>query len=205
MTATATAWLPQALARGRKGDRTREQLFQAAVAEFRRVGFAAASVGQIAARAGTSRAGFYVHYPCTEAVLLDLQWRMETEMVERLRRRDTLRGVLDELIDGLIDVEARLAEGDLLRDMLGVYIRRPAGLALADQPFPLAVELERIFAASRRELRAGLDPALATQLFLAALFGLLVSPHGPVAERRSELKQLAALFLAAPPRAARRR
>ncbi|MGH7787976.1 MAG: TetR/AcrR family transcriptional regulator [Candidatus Binatia bacterium] len=203
MPATNT-WLPQIVARDRKGDRTREQLFQAALAEFRRVGFEQASVGQIASRAGTSRAGFYVHYPCTEAVLLDLQWRLETEMVERLRRRDSLREVLEELIDRLIDIEARLAGGELLRDMLGVYIRRPAGLALADQPFPLVVELERTFAAARGELRAGLDPALATQLFLAALFGLLISPRGPIAERRGELNQLAALFLATPRRAARR-
>ena len=203
--AATHAWLPQIVARDRKGDRTREQLFQAALAEFRRVGFERASVGQIASRAGTSRAGFYVHYPCTEAVLLDLQWRMEIEMVERIRGRDTLRGALDELIDGLIEVEARLAGGDLLRDMLSVYIRRPAGLALADQPFPLAVELERIFADGRRELRAGLEPALATQLFLAALFGLLVSPRGPVAGRRDELQQLVALFLAVTARNARRR
>jgi len=198
-------WLPQTAARDRKGDRTREQLFQAALAEFRRVGFEQAGIGQIASRAGTSRANFYFHYPCKEAVLLDLQWRVETSIVERVRGRASLREALAELIDGLIDAEASLAPGDLLRDMLSVYIRRPAGLDLADQPFPLLMEVGRRFAApTSRELRAGLDPEQATHLFLTSLFGLLVSPGGPLVERRDELHQLSRLFLEEPRRAPRR-
>jgi len=198
-------WLPQTAARDRKGDRTREQLFQAALAEFRSVGFEQASIGQIASRAGTSRANFYFHYPCKEAVLLDLQWRVETSIVERVRGRASLREALAELIDGLIDAEASLAPGDLLRDMLSVYIRRPAGLDLADQPFPLVMEVGRRFAGSTsRELRAGLDPEQATHLFLTSLFGLLVSPRGPLVERRDELHQLSRLFLEEPRRAPRR-
>jgi len=191
------AWLPpQTAARGRKGDRTREQLFQAALAEFRRVGFEPASIGQITRRAGTSRASFYFHYPCKEAVLLDLQWRMELDLVERLRVCGSLGEALGELVEGLIEAEARLAPADLLRDMLGVYIRRPAGLDLEDQPFPLRSELGRRFAAaSQRELRAGLDPARATHLFLSSLFGLLVDPRGPLAERRDEARLFISLFL----------
>ena len=128
---------PHLADRGPKGVRTREQLFAAALAEFRRVGVEAAGIGEIARRAGTSRASFYFHYPCKEAVLLDLQWRMENEMVERVRERRTLRAALAALIDALIAAQASLAPGDLMRDMLSVYIRRPAGLDLADQPFPL--------------------------------------------------------------------
>lgn len=197
---------PHLADRSPKGVRTREQLFEAALAEFRRVGVEAASIGRIASRAGTSRASFYFHYPCKEAVLLDLQWRVENDLVERIRRRAGLRDALDALIDALIEAEAELAPGDLLRDMLSVYIRRPAGLDLAEQPFPLMMEIGRRFAAaSQRDLRAGLDPALATHVFLTSLFGLLVSPHGPLAERRDELQQLASLFLESPRRAARRR
>jgi TetR/AcrR family transcriptional repressor of uid operon len=197
---------PHLADRSPKGVRTREQLFEAALAEFRRVGVEAASIGRIASRAGTSRASFYFHYPCKEAVLLDLQWRVENDLVERIRRRAGLRDALDALIDALIEAEAELAPGDLLRDMLSVYIRRPAGLDLAEQPFPLMMEIGRRFAAaSQRDLRAGLDPALATHVFLTSLFGLLVSPHGPLEERRDELQQLASLFLESPRRAPRRR
>jgi TetR/AcrR family transcriptional repressor of uid operon len=200
-----TTRAPHLADRSPKGIRTREQLFQAALKEFRRVGVEAASIGQIAARAGTSRATFYFHYPCKEAVLLDLQWRVENDIVERMRPRASLRAALDELVDALIDTETNLAQGDLLRDMLSVYIRRPAGLDLAEQPFPLLMEIGRRFTTARqRELRAGLDPELATHLFLTSLFGVMVSPHGALAERRDELQQLASLFLEEPTRARRR-
>ncbi|MEO8601956.1 MAG: helix-turn-helix domain-containing protein [bacterium] len=196
---------PQAAGRDRKGDRTRAQLFEASLAEFRRVGFDAASVGQIAARAGTSRASFYFHYPCKEAVLLDLQWRMELEMVERIRPCGGLREALSALMEALIEVETHLEQADLLKDMLSVYIRRPAGLDLMAQPFPLRVEVTRRFAAAAaRALRAGLDPALASDLFLSSLFGLLLSLRGSLASRRAEALQLAALFLESPKRATRR-
>ncbi|HEY8513947.1 MAG TPA: TetR/AcrR family transcriptional regulator [Candidatus Binatia bacterium] len=195
-------WTPQQLVRPRKGDRTRERLYQAALDEFRAVGFENASVGQIASRAGTSRAAFYFHFPCKEAVLLDLQWRMEVDIVERTRASATLREFLTALVDALIASEEILASRDLMRDMLSVYIRPPAGLDLSTQPFPLLNEVGRRFAlAKERELRVGLDPAQATDIFLTSLFGALVSWSVPLASRRDDLLQLAALFLADAPEA----
>jgi TetR/AcrR family transcriptional regulator, repressor for uid operon len=190
---------PLAGVRDRKGDRTRERLFQAALGEFRATGYENASIGQIALRAGTSRASFYFHYPSKDAVLLDLQWRVEMEIVEHARASSGLREFLAALIDGLCEADGGLATGGLLRDMLSVYIRQPAGLDLADQPFPLMVEVARRFARGReREMRAGLDPAQATELFLAGMFGLVAGTSGAVVERRNDLLQLAALFLADP-------
>ncbi len=192
-------WTPLALGRSRKRDRTRERLLQAALDEFRSVGFDQASIGAIATRAGTSRASFYFHFPCKEAVLLDFQWRMEIGIVERTRARGPLVTFLTELVDALIAEEASFESEDLMRDMLSVYIRKPAALDLADQPFPLAMEVGRRFTEARgRELRSGLDPELATHLFLTSLFGALVSWPAPLAPRRDELLQLAALFLADP-------
>lgn len=199
ITAIQTWRPPQAVERDRKGDRTRAQLLAASLAEFRRVGFEAASVGQIAARAGTSRANFYVYYPCKEAVLLDLQWQMELELVERIRPCRSLREALAALMEALIEVETRLEQSDLLKDMLGVYIRCPAGLDLMAQPFPLRTELTRRFAdAGSGELRTGLDPVQASDLFLSSLFGLLLGLRGPLASRRAKARQLANLFLQEP-------
>lgn len=199
MTAIQTWRPPQAAERDRKGDRTRAQLFEAALAEFRRVGFEAAGIGQIAARAGTSRANFYVYYPCKEAVLLDLQWRMELDMVERIRPCRGLRDALATLMEALIEVETRLEQSDLLKDMLSVYIRCPVGVDLTAQPFPLRSELTQRFSnALPGELRTGLDPVQASNLFLSSLFGLLVGLRGPLAGRRAEAQQLINLFLQAP-------
>ena len=188
---------PVLAARDRKGDRTRERLFQAALGEFRAHGFDSASIGQIALRAGTSRANFYFYYPSKDAVLLDLQWRVEMEVLESTRGASGLREFMAALVDAMCEADTGLCAGGLLRIMLGVYIRQPTGLDLADQPFPLMIEVARRFTAARdRELRAGLDPTQATDLFLSALFGLLAGAPGPVAARRADLLQLAALFLA---------
>jgi AcrR family transcriptional regulator len=200
-----TTRAPHLADRGPKGARTREQLFTAALAEFRRVGVEAAGIGDIARRAGTSRASFYFHYPCKEAVLLDLQWRMEHQIAERVREQRTLREALAAVIDGLIEAQATLASGDLLRAMLSVYIRRPPGLDLAEQSFPLMMQIGRRFAAATgRELRRGVDPVVGTQLFLTSLFGLVASSPVPLAERRDDLQQLADLFLESPRRSPRR-
>jgi len=144
--------------RDRKGDRTRERLFEAALAEFREHGFEASSVGAIAQRAGTSRASFYFHYPSREAVLLDLQWRVEISIVDATRDAVGLRAFLDALIESLCTADTGLASGGLLRVTLGVYIRQPAGIDLADQPFPLMMEVARRFHDARDgALRPGLD------------------------------------------------
>ena len=199
---------PLPAVRDRKGDRTRERLFQAALAEFREHGFEAASVGAIAQRAGTSRASFYFHYPAKETVLLDLQWRVEMAIVDQTRDALGLRAFLDALIDAICIADADLAAGGLLRVMLGVYIRQPAGLDLADQPFPLMMEVARRFTEARNAvlrpgtdarnavLRPGLDPAQATELFLASLFGLVAGTAAPIATRRDAMHTLATLFLA---------
>lgn len=188
---------PLTASRDRKGDRTRERLFQAALAEFRDSGFEGASVGAIAQRAGTSRASFYFYYPSKDAVLLDLQWRVEMSVVEQTRDRVGLRSFLDALIEGICTADDELASGGLLRVTLGVYIRQPAGLDLSEQPFPLMLEVTRRFVEARDgELRPGLDAAQATELFLASLFGLIAGTAGPVATRRDALRTLATLFLA---------
>lgn len=183
--------------RDRKGDRTRERLFQAALAEFREVGFEAASVGAIAQRAGTSRASFYFYYPSKEAVLLDLQWRVEIRVVDETRDRRELRDFLEGMIDAICTADTGIAAGGLLRVTLGVYIRQPAGLDLSEQPFPLMIEVARRFVTARDgALRPGLAPEQATEIFLASLFGLIAGTPGPVATRRDALHTLATLFLA---------
>jgi len=54
---------------------TRGRLYEAALAEFRRVGFANAQIEAIVERAGVARGTFYFHFPTTEHVLLEFQHR----------------------------------------------------------------------------------------------------------------------------------
>ena len=192
--------LPSALPgrRERRVESTRARLFDAAIAEFRRVGFDRASVARIARAAGVSRPSFYFHFPTREHVLLELQWQEERALVAQLEGASTLRDALTRLAEGLIDSEARLGDSELFRDMLSIYARRPAGLPIDEQPFPTIAALGRHFAdaAARGELRGGLDPDEAARICLASVFGLLIAMPGAPAQRRADLGRLFSLYLA---------
>jgi AcrR family transcriptional regulator len=169
------------------------------LSEFRRVGFGRASVARIAAAAGVSRASFYFHFPTKEHVLLELQWHLELRLAERLRAWDSLAEATEELIEGVIESELAVGDLDLYRDVLGIYTRhsRDVDLGLADHPFPVVEELGRLFAAAARsgELRSGLEPAQATHLFLAGVYGYQVGTSGAHDETRADLRAFVSLFL----------
>jgi AcrR family transcriptional regulator len=193
---------PSVRPRERAGDRTRARLFRAAVAEFRRVGAANASVARIASAAGVSRPSFYFHFPTREHVLLELQWNLERETVARIAGARTLRETLDAFVDALLDAAERTGGSGLLRDILGLYVRRPPQLDLDHQPLPLVHALGHRFAqgAERGELRAGLDPARATNLCLTSVFGYLSATADSDEAQRADLRALVSLFLELPAR-----
>jgi len=187
-------------AREQQREETRRRLFDAAIDEFRREGFDRASVAAIAKRAGVSRPSFYFHYPTKDHVLLDLQWSMEMSIVERLKTCEGLEASMRAFVDGLIESETELGDAALFADMTRVYARRPDGVSLADQPLPLLFELGRRFteAAKHGDLRAGIDPARATYLFLTSVFGYLVASPVPAGSRRRDLEALISLYLPDP-------
>ncbi len=82
-------------ARERQRQETRARLFQAAISEFSARGFDRASVADIARAANVSRPAFYAHFPTKEHVLLELQWKLELELTDRIRRAQSLRSALD--------------------------------------------------------------------------------------------------------------
>lgn len=186
--------------RERQRDRTRQRLFESALEEFRRDGFQAASIGRIAKRAGVSRTSFYFHFPTRDHVLLELQWRLELRIVDGMQRRDSLRSALEAFVDGLIEAEEVVGDPALYRDMFSIYARRPEGLPLDDQPFPVMVELARRFAAGVRqgELRKGLQPVQTAHLFLTSVFGYLIGTGTSPESRRADLEVLVSLYLSEP-------
>lgn len=182
----------------RKVDATRARLFEAAIAEFRRVGLARANVARIAREAGVSRPTFYFHFPTKGHVLLDLQLLEERALATRLDRARSLREALHELAEGVIDLEARLGDAHLFRDMFAIYARRPAGLPIDDRPFPVVAALTRHFAdaAARGELRAGLEAEPAARVCLTGLFGLMIGLPSAPSQRRADFGLHFSLYLA---------
>jgi AcrR family transcriptional regulator len=65
---------------------TRQRVYAAALAEFKRTGMAAADVGDIAAAAGVARGTFYFHFPTKEHVLAELERHEEARLVAQLSK-----------------------------------------------------------------------------------------------------------------------
>src|SRR5579864_68425 len=81
---------------------TRQRVYTAAVAEFKRVGMAAADVGAIAKEAGVARGTFYFHFPTKEHILAELERHEEARLADQLEkflaRPHHLSGALAEVV-----------------------------------------------------------------------------------------------------------
>ena len=185
--------------REQQRQKTRARLYEEALAEFARVGFARASVAEIARAAGVSRTAFYFHFPSKEHVLLELQWRRELELLAILEGCETLADTLMTLADEFVSSLESIEGPGVARDMLSIYARRPEWLPLDEQPFPLARLVDKRFleGAERGELRAGLDPVTAPRLCLAGALGYLIASHDQD-DRRADLRAMLALYLSDP-------
>ena len=179
---------------------TRERLFEAALAEFRRCGFERASVAEIARAAGVSRPSFYAHFPTLDHVLFELTWRLSLEIVRRLATAADLRETLDRLVEGLIAAEQTVDDPALFREMISVFARRPAAPGIDGDEIPVLTELMRRFERARAagELRAGMAPRQAARLCLSGVFGHLLGVDASPDERRTDLRALFSLYVADP-------
>jgi AcrR family transcriptional regulator len=192
-------------ARERQRAATRERIFAAALAEFRRSGCERASVAEIARAAGVSRPSFYAHFPTLDHVLFELAWRLARDVVRRLEPVHGLRATLERLADALIEAEEAVGDPALFREMLSIFVRRPTAPDLDASEMPLLLELLLRFERARRagELRSGMAPAQAARLCLSGMFGYLLGVDATPVERQTDLRAHFALYLAGPARRAR--
>src|SRR5277367_3479314 len=103
---------------------TRERVYTAAVAEFRRAGLAAADVSVIAREAGVARGTFYFHFPAKEHVLAELERHEEARLAAQLEqflvRPHLLADALNEIVRLMAQMERRVGRA-LFREMLALH------------------------------------------------------------------------------------
>jgi AcrR family transcriptional regulator len=183
---------------GREAQRreTRQRVYAAAIAEFKRTGMAAADVGVIAREAGVARGTFYFHFPTKEHVLAELERLEEARLAAGLSRflaaPHDLAGALAEVVRLMTVTERRVGKA-LFREMLGLHFspRRPDVLPGADRwaEYPAmtlvihAVELAR----ERREVYPGADALRTAQFFMLGLYAMLITSHEQPKGTRAEI------------------
>lgn len=180
-----------------KRQQTRERLFDAAVAEFKRTGIAEADVREIVSAAGVAHGTFYFHFPTKEHVLLELERREETrmaaELAKSLKGSDNLEAVLNKTVAVVESVERRLGRR-LFRDFLALHFStsRPPAEEWAEHPVLVAVvdEIER--AAQRGETNGRTDSFNLGVFFLLGLYALLITISEGKALRGPILEQFVA-------------
>jgi AcrR family transcriptional regulator len=183
---------------GREAQRreTRQRVYVAAIAEFKKVGMAAADVGAIAKEAGVARGTFYFHFPTKEHVLAELERQEEGRLAARLAsflgRPHDLPGALAEVVRLMIQMERRVGKV-LFREMLALHFspRRPEVLPGTEQwaDYPMmtlvvqAIELAR----ARGETYPQADALRTTQFFMLGLYAVLITSHGHSRAARAEI------------------
>lgn len=172
---------------------TRERLFVAAVAEFKRTGAADADVGAIVAEAGVAHGTFFFHFPTKEHVVAELgqreELRMGAELDRYLAKPHELDETLLEFVRLSISLERRLGTV-LFKEMLALFFSsgRPALDVWTVHPV-----IDRVIAEFERARDEGridddVDPDNRAMFFLLGLYGLLIV-HDRNASRAGVLEQ----------------
>jgi AcrR family transcriptional regulator len=174
--------------RARKRDRTRAQIFHAAMDLFGASGFEAVTVDQICAAADVAKGTFFLHFPSKAALLAEWNRELAAELARRLR-------------DPLASSDSALLQYRTLAEYLGEHWRRRPDAARALLPQLLASrEPDRDLRAvveevvrrgqERGEFRRNVSPRVAAGTFLAtcaAVFAAETDRADTLEAQRNEL------------------
>lgn len=160
---------------------TRNRVFEAALAEFRRVGVADARIEPIIAKARVSVGTYYRYFPGKDDVLLELLRRRVADLATQIEkkihgRRIGLRTMLKTTVDLLFDLY-RKEDEQLMREIFSLLVRR-APVDVDWMSLPL---LQPVVALLREEHAQGrsrhADPAEPARIFFSAMLGFLAGMH----------------------------
>ena len=175
---------------------TRQRVYTAAVAEFRRVGMAAADVSVIAREAGVARGTFYFHFPTKEHILAELERHEEARLAAQLERflarPHHLADALTEIVRLMAQMERRVGKV-LFRELLALHFspNRPELLPGTDQwaDYPMMTLAVRAIglARDRGEAYPEADALRTAQFFMLGLYAVLITSPDQSRAARAEI------------------
>ncbi len=160
--------------------RTRERLFGAAVAEFKRTGMTEADVSAIVASAGVAHGTFFFHFPTKEHVLLEMEHREEQRIATQFGRYvaqdHSLAEVFDEAVRLILAIERRFG-AVLFKDLLALHFSptRPQSESAEDHAIIVLVAQQLELAQQRGEVAPDVTAINSAVFFLLGLYALLTT------------------------------
>jgi AcrR family transcriptional regulator len=175
MTGPARSPAPARGRRARKKERTRREIFRAAMALFERDGFDRVTIERICEAADVARATFFLHFPSKSALLFEFARELAAELAERLGEpRGSAVAEYRTMVEHL---GARwLRHADAMGAMLREFLVTPEAVAAAPREgrdLPGLVEDIVRRGQQRGEFRRSLSPRLAASMFLATSAAIL--------------------------------
>ena len=167
---------PATSRRARKKERTRQEIFRAAMDLFREKGFDAVTIEAICSAADVARGTFFLHFPTKSALLSEFNRQITEDFARRIESPER-EGAVEELTQ-LVDLisERLLADADVMSAMLREFFTTPLALLEAPpdaQDLPDLVERIVIRGQERGELRSDIAPRLAVATFLSTSCAIL--------------------------------
>lgn len=161
--------------RDRKKERTRGEIYQAAITLFIRRGFDAVTIEDICEAADVARATFFLHFPAKEALLTEYLRRANEEIAAMLaKHRGSATAALRASFKMLAGMAAQ--HPDVLRLVIREVLVRPPIRSRNDQQtgdlIELLADVVRRGQASG-EFRARVNPVVAALSACAAFFGFV--------------------------------
>jgi AcrR family transcriptional regulator len=167
--------VPAPSRRDRKKERTRREIYEAAMRLFARRGFGAVTIADICEEADVGRGTFFLHFPSKAALLYEFNQRVAEDfrasLVEpRASARDELCALVDRMAVELV------AQAEIMSAMIAEFFASPEALAAASTEDALPVLVIEIIrrGQERGEFTRGVDARLAAASFLATA-GAIIS------------------------------
>jgi AcrR family transcriptional regulator len=161
--------------RARKKERTRQEIYRAAMELFVARGFDAVTIEDICAAADVAKGTFFLHFPAKDALLLEYGKQAAQELEEMLENhRGGAVAALQKVLLALAERATRQAV--IVRLLAREVLSRPTTLANAtEQTRDLGSLLAGLVKAGQTngELRRAIDPRLAAAALTSAYFAIV--------------------------------
>jgi AcrR family transcriptional regulator len=161
--------------RDRKRERTRREIYEAAMRLFAKSGFTAVTIADICEEADVGRGTFFLHFPSKAALLYEFNQRVAEEFRASLvEPRGAARDELCALVDRM-SVEL-VSQAEVMTAMLAEFFASPEALAAASEQGSALPELvgEIIRRGQERgEFARRIDARLAAASFLATAVAII--------------------------------